>query len=137
MKKLILFLLLLATQAINAQVNLTLVNNTGSYLDGLILNKSITIDPIEKGSSVTIQVNNINVLEGQAYLNLSMGYDKPIPSHHKNANITYTKIATQGNYTVTINAVADRWGKRSLILSPQSNSARCGNELPKNLNNRQ
>ena len=137
MKKLILFLLLLATQAINAQVNLTLVNNTGSDVDGLILNKSIIINPIRKGSSITIQVNNINVLEGQAYLNLSMGYDKPIPSHHKNANITYTKIATQGNYTVTLNAVADRWGNRSLILSPQSNNARCGNELPKSINNRQ
>ncbi|TRW22856.1 hypothetical protein FMM05_16515 [Flavobacterium zepuense] len=137
MKKLILFLLLLATQAINAQVNLTLFNNTSSDLDGLILNKSIIIDPIKRGSSITVQVDNINVLEGQAYLNLSMGYDKPIPSHHKNANVTYTKIATQGNYTVTINAIADLWGKRSLILSPQSNSAPCGNELPKSVNNRQ
>jgi len=136
MKKLLPLLLLLTVQAATAQVNLTLVNTTDSDLHGLILNKSITIDSIKRGAAITIQVDSINVLEGQAYLNLSMGYDKPIPCHRPNTNITHTKIATQGNYTVTINAVTDRWGNRSLVLSPHSNSMRCGNELPKNRNNR-
>ena len=122
MKKLLpILLMLLAVQALPAQVSVTLINQTGRQLNGLILNQATPVGTIETNSQVTISVSSINVLEGQAYLNLALGQGgKTIPTHLPNVNITHMKKAEQGKYTVTILVETDPKGNSYMVLKPHS-----------------